>query len=63
MEEIKKEVEIVADQPISIEKEYYTKAEVDALLNKNLVDIIKRFTDIQPSKPQQENSEPKSYKF
>lgn len=62
MEEIKKDVEIVADQP-TIEKEYYTKAEVDALLNKNLVDIIKRFTDIQPSKPQQENSEPKNYKF
>lgn len=63
MEEIKKDVEIVADQSPTIEKEYYTKAEVDALLNKNLVDIIKRFTDIQPRTPTKENSEPKNYKF
>lgn len=48
---------------VVIEKEYYTKAEVDKLisdkLNDNLKDLLIRFNNIVPKQEEQPKQEPK----
>lgn len=48
---------------IQLEKEYYTKAEVDKLisdkLNDNLKDLLIRFNNIVPKQEEQPKQEPK----
>lgn len=62
MEENKKE-EIKETVP---EKEYYTKAEINDIINKrlneNLAELLNRFSSVQP-KQEKKEEEPKDYKF